>query len=410
VSTVIKLHEHEFAEVAVTSEQAIALQHTGILDVAPAWSPGRYRLKAGAIIGSVMIDDELNLRIIPKLEIRRVVYLLCHAVRLATWDDRLVDLDDEATIDVAVAEAFTTAAERALRRGPRSSYFTKEEDLMEVRGRIDANQQRLRYGLLLPISVSYDDYGPDISENQLILGAVLQLQRLPTLSGTLRRRLRRLGASLEGVRPFRRDEATSPVLFNRLNERYRPAVALARTVLQGLSFDLGLGSRSVTGFTFNMNKLFEDFLTVSLTEALEDHDGHLYAQRQDHLDRDRQARIIPDLTWVRRGKPSAVIDAKYKDPSDGSAADADLYQVVAYCAGLGVRRAILVHATDAASARLIIASGTIEVTITGLDLAAPLPSLRAQIAALADLIDPSMQRSEGPFHGEDVASSAGSCL
>jgi 5-methylcytosine-specific restriction enzyme subunit McrC len=384
VTTVIVLHEHELAEESLTSNQAFALQASGVIDVQPAWSAGRYRLKAGAIVGAIDLGEDLTLRVVPKLEVRRVVYLLCHAAGLATWDEHLVHLDDDAAIDLALAEAFTTATERTLRRGPRSSYFSREDDLAEVRGRVDANRQRLRYGLPLPVSVNYDEYGPDIPENQLILGAALQLQRLPALPGALRRRLRRIATCLEGVRPARRDEARQPILFNRLNDTYKPAVALARTALEGLSFDLGTGPRPVTGFSVNMNRLFEQFLSVALADALTAHDGRLHAQRSDHLDRDRQARIIPDLTWIQNQKPAVVIDAKYKDPAEGRAADGDLYQVVAYCVALGIHRAFLVHATTAASTTLVVESGSIEVTVTGLDLAAPLPVLRAQIRALAD--------------------------
>jgi len=262
-------------------------------------------------------------------------------------------------------------------------------------------------GSPLPVAVSYDEYGVDIPENQLLIGAALQLQRLPALSAPLRRRLRRLTTSLEDVRPARRDQANVAVVFNRLNERYRPTVALARAVLKGVSFDVDAGRRRVTGFTVNMNRLFEQFLTVALTDALAGYAGRLHAQRVDYLDRDQQARIIPDLTWIRNGKPSAIIDAKYKDPSDGKAADGDLYQVVAYCAGLGIHRAFLVHATTVL-ARLVIESANIGITVTGLDLAAPLPALRTQIQALADDIAhlPDGQSPNG-FAAHTPASAAG---
>jgi hypothetical protein len=38
--------------------------------------------------------------------VRRLVDLLCHAAGLATWDERLVELDDNSPIDVALAQAF----------------------------------------------------------------------------------------------------------------------------------------------------------------------------------------------------------------------------------------------------------------------------------------------------------------
>jgi 5-methylcytosine-specific restriction enzyme subunit McrC len=384
--TLVELREHEASELALTSAEAIALSATGIVDVEPAWTAGTFRLRAGATVGAVTIGDDLRLRIAPKIQIRRVVYLLCHAAGLATWDEHLIDLDDTDPIDSAVAHAFVTAAERVLKRGPRSAYYNVDDDLTEIRGRVDANRQRLRYGFPLPVAVTYDEYGVDTTENQLLAGAAMQLQRLPDLSTALYPRLRRLRTSLQGVQPARRDQARQPVYFTRLNEHYRPAVALARTVLEGTSFDLTTGARQVTGFTVNMNSLFEHFLYAALSGSLAQHDGQLRYQRSDHLDRNRQTRIIPDLTWIHERRPTVVIDAKYKDPSDGRPADSDIYQVVAYCVGLGTRAAYLVHATTAATTTLHIDAGGFEVVSTGLELTAPLADLRRQIQALADSV------------------------
>lgn len=387
MTTLIELDEHEAAERALTADELLALQGSGMLDVQPGWSQGTYRLKARHIVGVVDLGAGLTVRIRPKLPVRRVVYLLCYAAGLAHWDERLVDLDDDTPIDVALAEAFASVTERTLRRGPHSAYFNVDDDLAEIRGRVDANRQRLRYGLPVPVSVTYDEYGVDVLENQLMLAAAIRLQRLSALSGLLRRRLRRIAVALEGVRPASRAQARLPVHFNRLNEHYGPALALARATLQGHSFNLQGGDRTLIGFTVNMNRLFEKFLEVGLGQALRAYpDGRLSAQRSDHLDEDRSVRVVPDLTWMRNMTPAVIIDAKYKDPSGPTASDDDLYQIVSYCTGLGINRAFLVHATPATPTRLAIRSSNIEVTITGLDLAAPIPALQDQFADLAKAI------------------------
>jgi 5-methylcytosine-specific restriction enzyme subunit McrC len=120
--TLVDLQEYESREVALTSGDAVAIASTGVVEVKPAWTAGHYQLRAGPVIGTLPIGDDLLLRVTPKVSIRRVVYLLCHAAGLATWDDTLVDLDAESAIDLAIAHAFVTAAERAPRRGPRSAY------------------------------------------------------------------------------------------------------------------------------------------------------------------------------------------------------------------------------------------------------------------------------------------------
>jgi 5-methylcytosine-specific restriction enzyme subunit McrC len=175
------------------------------------------------------------------------------------------------------------------------------------------------------------------------------------------------------------------VHFTRLNEHYRPAVALARVVLEGSSFELRAGQRSMTGFVVNMNKLFEQFLQVTLTEAIEKRFlGRLHSQRQDHLDQGCLARIVPDLTWIVEGAPRAVIDAKYKTLAKGGPSDDDLYQIIAYCVALGVRQAYLVHATASATpVVMVVGVDDIVVHIAGLDLKSPLKELRSQVESLA---------------------------
>ncbi len=51
----------------------------------------------------------------------------------------------------------------------------------------------------------------------------------------------------------------------------------------------------------------------------------------------------PDVLIERHGAPVVVLDAKWKRPSGSLPVADDLYQVLAYAAALGVRRAVLVY-------------------------------------------------------------------
>jgi 5-methylcytosine-specific restriction enzyme subunit McrC len=383
--TTIQVDELATIERRLSTEEAVALANTGLVSVTRAWTPGCFEITAGSRVGVLRIDD-LEVRVKPKLPIRRVIYLLAHAVGLATWDEELLGLERHDRLDTALAAAFIAATNRALRFGPRSAYYNVEDDLWELRGRLDMNRQRLRYGIPLPIAVSFDEFGIDHIENQLLLGAARRLNKMTSLPAPLRTQLRHLTHVFDGVRPSLRHDAARPVHFSRLNDHYRPAIALARVVLQESSFDIGTGDRAATGFTVTMYRLFEAFLTATLTQSLERrHGGKLHAQRLDHLDEARKARILPDLTWVVDGRPQAIIDAKYKGIADGRPSDDDLYQMVAYCSALNVTHAHLVHAERPAErTHLAIRFTDIVVHIAGLDLASPLDELHAQIDALAD--------------------------
>ena len=94
-----------------------------------------------------------------------------------------------------------------------------------------------------------------------------------------------------------------------------------------------------------MNRVFEDFLSATLSEVLNGFGGDVRDQdRSYHLDREAALGLIPDISWWKSGRPIAVIDAKYKRTTSKDYPNADGYQMLAYCTRLGLRRGWLVYA------------------------------------------------------------------
>jgi 5-methylcytosine-specific restriction enzyme subunit McrC len=389
VNLTIEIGEYgQLPDMRLTHDQANWLQETGMIDVVPSRGSDTYLLKARSIVGVVASREGWTLRIRPKVPICRLVFLLGFAYELANWDEEAVLQAEVESLEVGMAEAFAEAAEKALRRGPRQSYVELSDDLMEFRGKVDVNRQMNRLGFLVPISVTFDDFVVDIPENQLILGAALLLTQLPDIgSSQLRLRLRRIIARLDGVRAARKDQWSLPVNFSRLNRDYEPAVALSRAVLQNVSFDTSVGELPVSGFNVNMNILFEKFAAKALARELVDHPGRLSAKQTGlHLDTAGGVQIIPDLTWMVDEVVELVLDTKYKDPESGSPENPDLYQMVAYCAGLGAQRAILIYPTLRVLGCYEIKHLGITIDAVPLDIGASLDDLKRQVAELALLI------------------------
>jgi len=53
--------------------------------------------------------------------------------------------------------------------------------------------------------------------------------------------------------------------------------------------------------------------------------------------------LRPDVTLDRAGRPVLVVDAKWKRLKGTPLVTEDVYQVLAYCTALGVRRGVLVY-------------------------------------------------------------------
>jgi 5-methylcytosine-specific restriction enzyme subunit McrC len=239
-----------------------------------------------------------------------------------------------------------------------------EESALVVRGRIrEADQIRRHFGRTPPVEIAYDAYTADTAENRILRAAVERLLRLPGVPGPVRRRLAHQRVRLAEALPLVRGQELPRWQPSRLNLRYQPALRLCEAVLRGSSpehLPPGADPLAVDGFLFDMNQLFEDFVTVALSGALKEHGLAPRLQDPHHLDTAGLVRIRPDLV-VRTGDgrtPIAVVDAKYKVEKADGRLNADLYQALAYATVLGLREAHLVYATGRLPTRFHEVRGT----------------------------------------------------
>jgi 5-methylcytosine-specific restriction enzyme subunit McrC len=327
---------------------AMAIARSGLVDVRAEAPPHRWRLLTDARVGVLEVAG-CTVRVRPRLAIPRLMFLLSYAADPKGWRrvGPLFGLEDE--LFAAVVHGFAVHAERALSPAPLRGYVGVEDRALTLRGRLRVGDQIARHpGLPLPLEITYDDHMADVPENQLVRGAAELLLRLHGIPQTARRRLLRVRAALEDVEPTRPSPAVRAPARTRLNERYAGALALAELILRGTSITTTAGGRSSVEFLFDMNKVFEDFISASLSTALERHGGRVTAQHSGTtLDEGRNVRLIPDLTWWAQSQCRAIIDAKYKSIADARTPNADVYQMLAYCTAFGLDRGHLVYARDA---------------------------------------------------------------
>ncbi|WP_433213240.1 McrC family protein [Dactylosporangium sp. CS-047395] len=364
-----------------------ALAATGLVDAALTLD-GRLRLTARSVVGVLEVPVEggpVELRVRPKLPIRRLLWLLGHAHDTRGWRNDPADLAAEEEFVPALAVAFAAAASRALAPGVLQGYRVAEETLPLLRGRLrEADQLRRGLGRALPLEVRYDDYSIDIPENQILRAAIERLHRTPEVPTATRRGLHRLGQALAEVTRLAAGAQLPATTTTRLTARYGPALRLARLILAGHGLEHGSGGVRASGFAFDLNAAFQDWLTAVLRHALTAaHGGEVIAERPMHLDAGGRIGMYPDISWWRDRQCLAVADAKYKKTSGASPPNADVYQMLAYCTALGLRAGHLVYATDHEPWRAYEIAGGVRVMAHGLNLGAPLPELGRQIEALA---------------------------
>lgn len=141
---------------------------------------------------------------------------------------------------------------------------------MTLRGRLRFADQIARWpGLPIPLELSYDDYTADVAENQILRGATELLLRFPRVPVLARRRLFGIRAALEEVHPTAPSHDVRSPTITRLNDRYGAALALAELILRCSSITSAGGRVKSVSFVFDMNKVFEDFISFALRSALE---------------------------------------------------------------------------------------------------------------------------------------------
>jgi len=348
MATVLDLEAWSQEAAELPANIAALLTHSGLVDVRADEPPSRWRLITDSRVG-VVTGAGYDVRVRPRLAIPKLMFLLGYAADPRGWRELGPRFDEENELFGAIAHGFAVHAERALSPAPVRGYVTLDDQALTLRGRVRVGDQIARWpGLPIPLEVTYDDHVVDVPENQLVRGAAELLLRLPQLAGGVRLRLLRVRATLEEVEPARASPSIRAPEITRLNERYAGALKLAELILRSTSISTSRREVTSVAFVFDMNRVFEDFLSASLRLALERHRGHVQAQYgRLHLDAERRLRLKPDITWWTGGACRAVVDAKYKALADSRFPNADAYQMLAYCTAFGLDRGYLVYAKDA---------------------------------------------------------------
>ena len=333
---------------------AAGLAASGLVRVEPRGS-GFWQLIPAGLVGAVEIQDVLlEVRPKDKVGVSQLLFLLGYARNPGFRPD---DVAASSALDLwsALAESLARLGERALANGVLHGYVRVDEGLRTVRGRIRITDQLSRRpGMLLPLEVSYDDHTVDIAENQILRAALRLLLGLNRVDPGVRRRLAHLDRRLDGVRDLRLGAPLPAWRTSRLNERYAPALRLAEIILMHSAAETADGRVRTAAFAVNMAKVFEDFLEVALAEAVSKlgiAGGRLSRQYRadlDHPDEDagpNRIRMFMDVVFQAPNRSPVVFDAKYKTASAaGKYANADHYQMLAYCTVLNAPKAWLVYA------------------------------------------------------------------
>ncbi|WP_241570000.1 McrC family protein [Rosenbergiella collisarenosi] len=236
---------------------------------------------------------------------------------------------------------FLQSVNQLVKRGLRSDYVWREDNLAFVKGKLSIKNQ-LRHNSINKhrFNCEYEEFVVDRPANRLICSA---LKRVSIYSRTTsnQRLARELIFAFEGVSlspNFKKD--FSALKLDRGMNYYASPLAWSRLILEGFSPQTLKGERSAISLLFPMEKVFEDYVAKVLERQLVRSGGVLTLQTQarghflgTYHDKGQFA-IKPDLLIQREGNSHIVLDTKWKlldkRVSNSNISQSDIYQLFAY--------------------------------------------------------------------------------
>ncbi len=223
---------------------------------------------------------------------------------------------------------FIEQVETLVRQGLQRQYILEEGALNFYRGRVNFSRHASKFaGDSTRIWAEYNSYNLDHPLHRIIVSA---LRKIPALTRStslidLSRGISELFADI--CRPSRTDIIKVKRNSERFTARYKRALSYALMILGDTALNPQQQDSTAIAIIFDMNILFEDFVTKCIRVAAQGTQFDIKAQVSSAFFEKRTIR--PDVLVEVCGK-NVVIDTKWKVIDKDRPADSDLKQIFVY--------------------------------------------------------------------------------
>lgn len=306
----------------------------------PSKKQGKKALIAQNYVGIIQTKDGTTIEILPKItnvgenESKSILVKMLKTLKKSPFKN--FNMAHLKSSKMPLFEIFITMfldeLEKLIRRGLKSGYMAKEENLAYLKGKLNIKEQIARnYIHKERFCVAYDEYVSDRVENRLIKSTLHYLYKKSKLNSN-KKRIREYLFVFDEVGVSHNVKSDfSKVKLGRQMKDYELVLLWAKTFLLDNSYTPHKGNDVAFALLFDMNVLFESYVGYYLKKegydvSLQDKQHHLvfsegkgrYALRPDIVI--DKGRIIADTKW------KILSEDKTRQGISGS----DLYQMYAY--------------------------------------------------------------------------------
>lgn len=341
---------------------------------------------------------------------RNLMYMLTYTAKVAIREHSVASLAAQKLdwFDI-LTRIFAHRLQEEWERGANRAYQPVEDELPYLKGKWHIEAHLRRPERKHRFEVTHDEFSPDNEMNRILRYVVERLWHT-SKDATNRRLLGEQRQWMENVQlvPHMDATETTSIQMTRLNKRYLPLLNLARIFLSGQSLSVQAGDVPTFAFFFDMNRLFESFVTQFVMR----HRTEILAPTLANCDLLPQSRgatlylaqsgtapvalLKPDLVLraPNENRFPLIVDMKYKrltatDMSLGIAHE-DLLQMHAYLHRYGCRRSVVLYPqtadmTESLLRRISLLGGDKVITIATIDLQSDLWKTESQQRLIGEL-------------------------
>jgi 5-methylcytosine-specific restriction enzyme subunit McrC len=237
---------------------------------------------------------------------------------------------------------FLKSVNQLVKRGLRSDYVSKQDNLLFLKGKLLTSQQ-LKYNLVNKhkFYVEYDEYILDRPANRLIHTALNKIANY-SKNNAHQRLCRELSFAFNDIpvsHNIKQDFAQ--VKLNRGMSYYQTPLAWAKLILEGMTPLAMKGKANAISLLFPMHDIFESYVGSVLRRQLQDNYSLEEQARSEYLvqhEDNEWFNLKPDFLIKEDDTTRLVLDTKWKllDSRDNNGSDKyglsqnDFYQMFAY--------------------------------------------------------------------------------
>ncbi|KIO77520.1 hypothetical protein TH53_08750 [Pedobacter lusitanus] len=239
--------------------------------------------------------------------------------------------------------------------------FLLHSGLFKKYGQTEGNVSALKGGLVFTKNIQHNlvhkerfytrhqQYTYDHLVHQILLKALLILKNI-NVRATLTDRINRILFALPEIREIKIGaEHFNRIKWDRKTNPYKEAISIAKLIILNYSPDIHGGNENLIAILFDMNKLWEEFVTVCLDKCLT---GRYLVKRQNKQVFWNNKTIRPDIYFEKEHSNTQdiperfIIDTKWKIIEDNQPSDEDLKQMFAYNAHWKSKHSLLLYPTS----------------------------------------------------------------